>query len=79
MSCLVIANYSHKNAACAKTRDISRHITCTPDHELALRYRQHRRRRFGRNSSNIPIDEIIEHQIADYRDPPGRCPVEDLL
>src|SRR6202165_4405066 len=64
MSCLVIANYSHKNAACAKTRDISRQITCTPDHELALRYRQHRSRRFRRNSHNIAVDEIVEHQVS---------------
>jgi hypothetical protein len=65
MSCLVIANDSHKNAACAKTRNITRHITCTPDHELALRYRQHRRRRFRRNSRNIAVDEIVEHQVSD--------------
>ena len=51
----------------AERSDIAGDIACAPDLNGVVLDLKNRRRRFGRNARNIPIDEIVEHDVADAK------------
>jgi hypothetical protein len=65
---IIGADETDEDAARAERGDIARDIAGAPDGELVALHRQHRRRRLRRNPSDLAIDEVVEHQVADAED-----------
>ena len=63
----VVTYQADKNAPCAKRCDIAGDIAGAPDFNGVVVDLQNRRRRFGRNARDVPIDEIVEHNVADAK------------
>src|SRR5437764_149430 len=65
---IVIPDQPDKDAARAERSDVARHVAGPADRDFVALDRQHRCRRLGRNTTDLAIDEVVEHQITDAED-----------
>jgi len=61
---VVFADESDEYASRAERADIAGDIAGAADLDFAARNLEHRRWRFGRNPAHLPVDEVVEHEIA---------------
>jgi hypothetical protein len=70
---LIVADRPDEYAARAQRHKIPRDVTGAADHQFGALYRNHRRRRFRRDSRYVTVDKFIQHQVADAE---NRLPAE---
>src|SRR5262249_11712323 len=64
---LVTTDHGDDLAGGTKTDDVARNVTGAADHVHRPRSLDHRRRRLGRDARDMPIDEPVEHDVADHK------------
>src|SRR5690242_18733454 len=64
---IVVTNGPHKNATRTDGYQITGDVACPTNHQLAAFYRNDWRWGFRRNTRDIAIDELIQHQITDTK------------
>ncbi len=70
----IVADDADEQAFRAEACDVPRNVSGAADDDILAAHPDDRRRRLRRNSRDVAIDKVIEHQVADAED----CLLADL-